>query len=216
EVEFFFIVEFHWSVGFSAKYLRNLNSLIRRLRVVRLRRLQKKLCGRVPTSEMHTLQRSWTCKTSWRWSVITVIDGIDAAHRSLADLFLDYMRHETGRTRDHENAVERGGVHSEIGEDRADGAVYVDGERFFRGGERFLDRPRRLHVHAVQTGLASKLEQTRRARIFGVQTVTKSRHAFARFTHSRERARSGFIHRNRFARGTLGNCFELPGAIFNS
>ena len=69
--------------------------------------------------------------------------------------------------------------------------------------------------HASRAGLASKFEQTRRARIFGVQTVTKSRHAFAPFTHSRERARSGFIHRNRFAHGAIGNCFEFPGAIFN-
>ena len=144
-----------------------------------------------------------------------MIDGIDAAHRSLADLFLDYMRHEAGRARDHENAVERGGVHSEIGEDRADGAVHVDGERFFRGGERFFDRARRLHVHAIHAGLASKFEQTRSARIFGVQTVTKSRHAFARFAHGRKRARSGFIHRNRFAPGAIGNCFELPSAVLN-
>jgi len=68
-----------------------------------------------------------------------VIDWIDAAHRSLAALFFDNMRHEAGRACDHENAVERRRVHSQIGEDRANGAVHIDWKRFFCGGERFLD-----------------------------------------------------------------------------
>src|SRR6266404_1102144 len=45
-------------------------------------------------------------------SIVAVIDRIDSAHRFLASLLFDYVRHEPRRSRDHENAVERGGVHS--------------------------------------------------------------------------------------------------------
>ena len=75
-----------------------------------------------------------------------MIDWIDAAHRFLVRLFFDDMRDESGRARDHENAVQRRGIHSEIGEDGADGAVHIDWKQFFCGGERFLNRSRRLHV----------------------------------------------------------------------
>jgi hypothetical protein len=37
-------------------------------------------------------------------------------------------------------------IHPQIGEDCADGAVHVDGQRFLRIGECFLNRSRRLHV----------------------------------------------------------------------
>src|SRR6058998_2039942 len=60
------------------------------------------------------------------------MDWIDAAHRFLAGLFFDSMRDQPWRTRDHENAVEPHLFHSsQIGEDRADGAILVHGERFF-------------------------------------------------------------------------------------
>ena len=75
-----------------------------------------------------------------------MIDWIDTAHRFLAGLFFDDMRDESGRARDHENAVECGRIHPQIGEDRADGAVHIDWKRFFCGGERFLDCSRGLHV----------------------------------------------------------------------
>ena len=104
------------------------------------------------------------------------------------------MRHEPGRACDHENAVERGGVHSKVGKDRADRAVHVDGQRFFRVGERFLDRARGLHMCAVHASFARELEQARSARVFRVETMTKSRHALARFPHRGQRARSSFIH----------------------
>jgi hypothetical protein len=51
-----------------------------------------------------------------------VVDGIDAAHGSLASLFFNYERNKSWRARDHENAIERGGVHSQI----ADSAVHID------------------------------------------------------------------------------------------
>jgi hypothetical protein len=39
-----------------------------------------------------------------------MVDGIDAAYASLANLFFNYMRDQSRRARDHENAIERGGV----------------------------------------------------------------------------------------------------------
>ena len=106
---------------------------------------------------------------SGRRPIVPVINGIDAAHRFLASLFFDYMRDKSGRACDHENPVERGGVHSQIGENRADRAVHIDRERFLRVGECFLNRARRLHMHAVHAGFAREFEQTRSARIFRVQ-----------------------------------------------
>ena len=72
-----------------------------------------------------------------------MIDWIDAAHRFPACLFFDDMRDESGRARDHENAVECRRIHSQIGED---GAVHIDWKRFLRIGERFLNCSRRLRV----------------------------------------------------------------------
>ena len=51
-----------------------------------------------------------------RLPVVAVINRIDAAHRFLADLFFDDMR-------DHENAVERRGIYSQVSENRADRSV---------------------------------------------------------------------------------------------
>ncbi len=89
------------------------------------------------------------------------------------------------------------------------------GQRFLGVGERFFNGPRRFHVRAIHAGFARQFEQPRRARILGVIAMTKSRHALARFLHRRERARGGFIHRNGFTRGAIGDCFQLSGAIFN-
>jgi len=75
-----------------------------------------------------------------------VFDRVDPPHRFLARLFFDDMRDQSRRARDHENAVKRRRIHPQIGEDRADGAVHIDWKRFFCGGERFLDRSRRLHI----------------------------------------------------------------------
>src|SRR5882724_1507926 len=75
-----------------------------------------------------------------------MIDWIDTAHRFRAGLFFDDMRDQSGGARDHENAVERRRIHPQIGEDRADGSIHVNWKRFLRGGERFLNRSRRLHV----------------------------------------------------------------------
>ena len=89
------------------------------------------------------------------------------------------------------------------------------GKRFLCVGERLFDSARRFHVRAVHAGFARQLEQPRRARILGVIAMTKSRHALARFSHGGERAGGGFIHRNGFMRGAIGDRFQLPGAIFN-
>src|SRR4029077_11270079 len=113
--------------------------------------------------------------------VVAMINGIDATHWSLASLFFDYVRDKSGCARDHEYAVERRGIHSQVGENGADRAVYIDRERFLRVGKCFLNRARRLHVHAVHASLARKFEQTRSAWIFGVHAMTKSRHAFTCF-----------------------------------
>jgi len=40
-------------------------------------------------------------------------------------LFFDNVRHEPRRAGDHENAIERCGVHSQIGKDGADSAVHI-------------------------------------------------------------------------------------------
>ena len=75
-----------------------------------------------------------------------MIDWIDAAHRSFASLFFDYVCDKSGRARNHEYAVERCGIHSQVGEDGADRAVHIDRERFFRVGKCFLSRSRRMHI----------------------------------------------------------------------
>src|SRR5215471_10170681 len=62
-----------------------------------------------------------------RWPVVAVVYRIDPAHRSFASLFFDYVRDETRCARNHESAIRRGGVHSRIGENRADSAVHIDG-----------------------------------------------------------------------------------------
>ena len=46
------------------------------------------------------------------WSVVAVIDRINSSHRFLASLLFDDMRDKAGRSRDHKNTVERGGIHS--------------------------------------------------------------------------------------------------------
>ena len=87
----------------------------------------------------------------------------------------------------HEYAVKCRGIHSQVGENGADRAVYIDRERFLRIGKCFLNCARRLHVYAVHASLARKFEQTRSARIFGVHAMTKSRHAFTCFAHGPKR-----------------------------
>jgi len=82
------------------------------------------------------------------------------------------------------NAVEGGGIHSQIGEDGADRAVHIDWERFRRGGEGFLNCARRLQMHATHAGFTREFEQACRARIFGVQPMTKSRHTFGKADRS--------------------------------
>ena len=118
-----------------------------------------------------------------------MINRIDSAHRAFASLFFDDVRDESGCARDHEYAVERRGIHAQIGEDGADRAVYIDRERFLRVGKCLLNCTRRLHVHAVHVCFARKFEQTRSAGIFGVHAMTKSRHAFTCFVHLSKRMR---------------------------
>ena len=57
------------------------------------------------------------------------------------------------------------------------------GKRFLCVGERFFNGARCFHVHAIHTCFARQLEKPRRTRIFRVITMTKSRHAFAAFSH---------------------------------
>ena len=87
-----------------------------------------------------------------------MVSRIDAAHRSLASLFFDYMRDESRRARYHENAIESSGIHSQVGENGADRAVYIDGERFLRVGKCFFNCTRRQHVNAVHACFARELE----------------------------------------------------------
>src|SRR5437762_2309120 len=103
------------------------------------------------------------------------------------------MRHKTGRARDHENAVECGGVQAEIAQDRADGAVDIDWKRLLRGSERFFNGQCGLHVRTVYAGFARELEQAGGAWILRMIAVTESWHLFARFLHFAERARGSVV-----------------------
>src|SRR5438034_11608986 len=127
--------------------------------------------------------------TSGRRAVVAMVDRIDAPHGSFASLLFNYVRDESWRARDHENAVERCGIHSQVGENGADRTSYIDGQRFLRLSERFLDGARCLHMYAFHAGFACKLEQARGARILRVQPMTKPRHAFTCLAHLPKRAR---------------------------
>src|SRR5437762_443894 len=96
--------------------------------------------------------------TSGWGPIISVVNGIDSAHWSFASLFFDNVRDESWRARDHEYAVERCGIHSQVGENGADCTVYIDRERFLGVDKCFLNCARRLHVHAVHTRFARELE----------------------------------------------------------
>jgi hypothetical protein len=87
-----------------------------------------------------------------------VVNGIDTAHRSLSRLFFDDVRDESGCARDHEYAVERCGIHSEIGKNGANRPIDIDRKRFLRVGKCFFNCARRLHMRAVNTGFARKLK----------------------------------------------------------
>src|SRR5260370_40431646 len=97
-----------------------------------------------------------------------MVHGIDTAHRLLASLFFDYVRDKSWCARDHEYAVERRGIHSQVGENGADRTVYIDRERFLRVGKCLLNCARRLHLRTANTGFPRKLEQTRSAQTFDV------------------------------------------------
>src|SRR2546430_8326300 len=92
-------------------------------------------CQNVTFASITSLCLLWLrrrCKSSgWR-PVVAVIDWINASHWFLARLFFDNMCHQAGRACNHENAVESGGVHSEIGKDRTDRAVHINRQRPFR------------------------------------------------------------------------------------
>jgi hypothetical protein len=66
-----------------------------------------------------------------------VVHRIDSAHRPLSSLFLNYVRDQSRRTRNHEDSIEAGGVHSQVSQNGADGAVHVDGERFLASANAF-------------------------------------------------------------------------------
>src|SRR5207244_11745580 len=132
-------------------------------------------------------------RTCGRWIVVAMVYWIDPAHRFLEILFFDYVRDESGSARNHKNTIERRGIHSEIGEDRADRPVHVDRKYLFRLSECLLNRARGLHVRAIQAGLARQLEQTRCARVLGVKPMTKSRHAFTCLATGRECTRCRII-----------------------
>ena len=74
----------------------------------------------------HVLSSSLLGSVPNRRSVVAMIDRIDPAHRFFARLFFDYVRDQAGRARDHEDAVERRRIHSQIGKNCADRAVYID------------------------------------------------------------------------------------------
>src|SRR5437879_2137830 len=76
---------------------------------------------------------------SGRRPVISVINRINSTHRFLAGSFFDYVRHEPGRSCDHENTVKGRGIHSQIGKDGPDGAVHIDRQRFLGISERFFN-----------------------------------------------------------------------------
>ena len=66
--------------------------------------------------------------TSGRRAVVAMVNRIDAPHGSFASLLFKYVRDESWRARDHENAVERRGIHSQVGENGADRPVHIDRE----------------------------------------------------------------------------------------
>ena len=80
--------------------------------------------------------------------------------RPFASLFFDNVRNESRCAPDHENAVERRGIHSEIGENGPDRAICI------------FNCARGLHLHAAHGGFACKLEQACGARVVGVEAMT--------------------------------------------
>ena len=79
--------------------------------------------------------------------------------RPLASLFFDDVRDEPRRARDHENAVERGGI-------------IPRSARMAPIAPSTSQRARRLHLHAAHGGFARKLEQACGARVLGVEAMT--------------------------------------------
>src|SRR5204862_1321327 len=125
----------------------------------------------LPITSLCLLWLRRRCKTSgWR-PVVAVIDWINASHWFLARLFFDYMCHQPRRACDHENAVESGGVYSQVGKDRTDRAVHIYRQRPFRVAEGFFDGARRRHVHTVHAGFPREFEQARSAWVLRVKTV---------------------------------------------
>ena len=64
-----------------------------------------------------------------------MFDRIDSAHRFFTSLFFNDVRDQSRGPRDHENAVERGRIHSEIGQNGANRAVDINRQRFLGIGE---------------------------------------------------------------------------------
>src|SRR4029077_16511738 len=92
-----------------------------------------------------------------------------------AGLFFYDMRDESGRTRDHENAIERRGIYSKIGEDRADGDVPVDWQRFSSARRRLSQLRAPLAYECHPPRLHARVRTRCRAGIFVVQPMSKSR-----------------------------------------
>jgi hypothetical protein len=87
-------------------------------------------------------------------------------------LFFDDVRDESGCARDHEYPVERCRIHSQVGENGADRAVYIDREVFLCHRERLLDGARSFHMHTINTRFACRFEQTCSAQVLGVEAMT--------------------------------------------
>src|SRR4030095_9014225 len=152
EVECFFMVELHLKCTILDRNNSNNQSFLCCGLDVAVVSLGTKKIAQLPNKWL--LRNGLAGNTSWRRPIVDVINWIDPPHRLLASLFFDHVRHEAGRSGDHENAVERRRVHTQIGENGANSAIHVDGQGFLCFGERPFNGARRFHVLAIHTRFA--------------------------------------------------------------
>ena len=77
-----------------------------------LRDLSDAIAGSLGCCRSGHIDSDLSGNVSGRWAVIAMLDWINSTHRFLAGLLFDDVRHKSGRSRDHENTVERCGVHA--------------------------------------------------------------------------------------------------------
>ena len=148
-------------------------------------------------------------------SVVRVLHRIDAAHWLLARLFFDDMRNKSWRSRTHEDAVEERRIKPNISENRTDRAIDIDRKRLARCSKRSFKRARGSDVSAVDTCKRGEFKESRRARIFSVNAMTKAAEAFASRFELHHRRVCSRINRDVLTRRARDQCCKLARAIFD-